>query len=64
MTRTIPSSWTPPPPNPPGETPEQWRDRVLAEHGPPPQSLRDLIRQLASQVAARKERERREGADT
>ena len=54
--------YTTPPPNPPGETPEQWRDRVLAEHGPPPQSLRDLVRQLTSQAAARRARE--EGADT
>ena len=50
------STWAPPPPNPPGETPEQWRDRVLAEHGPPPQSLRDLVRQLRGQVVARRAR--------
>lgn len=55
MTRTAPSSWTPPQPDPPGETPQQWADRVLAEHGPPPQTLRDLVRQLAAQAAARKE---------
>lgn len=35
------------------ETPEQWRDRVLAEHGPPPQQLRDFYAGLVARVRSR-----------
>lgn len=46
-------------PNPPGETADQWWERVRAEHGPPPQKLRDLYngirtRHIARQAAAAK----------
>lgn len=49
--------WIPPVPDPPGESPDQWAKRVLAEHGPPPKTLRDLLAQLRSQVATRKARD-------
>jgi hypothetical protein len=35
------------------ETAAQWWERVRAEHGPPPQSLRDLYREIRTAHAAR-----------
>lgn len=29
------------------ETPQEWADRVIAEHGPPPQQVEDLVRSIA-----------------
>jgi hypothetical protein len=40
-------------PNPPGETADQWWERVRAEHGPPPQQLRDLYQGIRSRQAQR-----------
>lgn len=47
-------SWNPPPAAPKDETAQQWADRVLAEHGPPPQRLVDHVRRLRTTTRARK----------
>lgn len=34
----------------PAETPEEWAARQIAEHGPPPKALEDLVRSIARRV--------------
>ena len=43
------------------ETPAEWADRVLAEHGPPPQRLVDHVRRLRREVADQTAAEMRTG---
>jgi hypothetical protein len=40
---------------PKGETADQWWERVRAEHGPPPQKLRDLYNGIRTRHVARQE---------
>lgn len=39
----------------PTETPEQWAERVLKEHGPPPQRVVDHVNRLRRKYAPQSE---------
>lgn len=38
----------------PGETPQQYADRLLEQHGPPPQRVVDMVHDLQRQAATKR----------